>query len=547
MIYLFIYRVWKVRDELDKLFALKIIPREISNALIKREILIHRHMTHPNIVKLLEYFNDSQYYYLILELAEIGELFDSIEPDLGFQELIAHFYFRQLLNALDYIHNTHSIVHRDLKPENLLLDKFGNLKIADFGTATLFKKSGENRMLTSKCGTTMYMAPEVFSGPYDGLKAELWSAGIVLFVMLTGCHPWSDTTSHQFKLFQFKRKEWEMKMKNTKSIKGSEEVEEMKMEQESFLPSPWNRISKNCLDLLFGILKEDPKERFDPKEILAHPWISKSNILFNSNLQCSNSELLFSLIRQNNNFSLEQMQEERRKWQKENANEDMEKDLNLPSHEENFNVFSQPEFYKLMSWNTNDSNSERPFSFSQPSETMTLSSFSIPPSPSQSSTFTFSSISNPSPSSILHPLSILPLSSSSRLYSRKSKEFLIDEIENILEELLIPFRSFNVVTFKLSFFTIDRSKIPLNGEISLITLNDEECIIFQKKRGNTLEFKKLCKFLLERIRKSEKINQEIERNQEKNNIKIKPLNGEIITTVSLSHSSLFPFDNLNDR
>jgi serine/threonine-protein kinase CHEK1 len=102
------------------------------------------------------------------------------------------------------MHNMHSIVHRDLKPENLLLDKFGNLKIADFGTATLFKKNNVKRRLTSKCGTTLYMAPEIFNGSYDGPKAELWSVGIVLFVMLTGCHPWEDATSMNYKLFQSK-------------------------------------------------------------------------------------------------------------------------------------------------------------------------------------------------------------------------------------------------------------------------------------------------------------------------------------------------------
>jgi len=87
-------------DELNELFALKIIPKEMNDSLVKREILIHRHMMHPNIIKLIEYFNDDKYYYLLLELADIGELFDSIEPDLGFQELIVHFHFRQLLNAL---------------------------------------------------------------------------------------------------------------------------------------------------------------------------------------------------------------------------------------------------------------------------------------------------------------------------------------------------------------------------------------------------------------------------------------------------------------
>jgi hypothetical protein len=242
------------------------------------------------------------------------------------------------------------------------------------------------------------------------------------------------------------------------------------------------------------MLREDPEKRFNLEQVLSHPWTCKSNILSDQTFQCSNSDLLFSLMGQNNISIMSKSESEGGSTMErgessslpESTNNDI---ISSGSHVSNnnhhsrsttinngVNVFSQPDLYKV-SWNS----SNKFPSFSQPSE-MTCS-----PSPSPSSPMTIRHLildgNNVTSSSVRH---LFPSKSSTRLYSKKSKKSLICEIETLLEDLLIPFKPFNAISFKLLFFTIDKSKIPLNGEISLITLNNEECIIFQKKRVRNL-------------------------------------------------------------
>ena len=111
------------------------------NSLLK-EVKIHSSLQHKNIVQLHETCEDSQHVFLIMEYAAGGELFDRIAPDVGLQEDLAHLYFRQLISGMEYLHQN-GVAHRDLKPENLLLDSNGNLKIVDFGLATVFRYKGE--------------------------------------------------------------------------------------------------------------------------------------------------------------------------------------------------------------------------------------------------------------------------------------------------------------------------------------------------------------------------------------------------------------------
>ena len=96
-----------------------------------------------------------------MEFAEGGDLFDKIEPDVGVPEDIAHFYFTQLISGISFLHSK-GVAHRDIKPENMLLDRDGNLKIADFGLASLFALKGQFKYSTTLCGSPPYVAPEVF-------------------------------------------------------------------------------------------------------------------------------------------------------------------------------------------------------------------------------------------------------------------------------------------------------------------------------------------------------------------------------------------------
>ena len=124
----------------------------VSDEKIGLELQIHKACTgHPNIIGLHMFGTDNTWIYIIMELAESGDLFDKIEPGVGIDETLAHFYFKQLVNAVDYIH-LKGVAHRDIKPENILIDAEGNLKLADFGLATVYKRTNkEKRLSHDKC------------------------------------------------------------------------------------------------------------------------------------------------------------------------------------------------------------------------------------------------------------------------------------------------------------------------------------------------------------------------------------------------------------
>lgn len=181
----------------QKRVAVKIQSKQkVPEASIQKEVLLHKQITKScsklhqitpgvHLIKLLDFFQDAVNYYNVLEYAGGGELFDLIEPDLGLEEDLAHYYFYQLIHSLKFLHSI-GIAHRDLKPENLLLDETGNLCISDFGLSTIFQHQGASRMLTTPCGSPVYVAPEVLQGLYHGPAADIWSCGIILFAMLVG-------------------------------------------------------------------------------------------------------------------------------------------------------------------------------------------------------------------------------------------------------------------------------------------------------------------------------------------------------------------------
>ncbi|XP_042412219.1 CBL-interacting protein kinase 23-like isoform X3 [Zingiber officinale] len=127
--------------------------------------------------------------YLVLEFVDGGELFDKIARRGKLKEEEARKYFQQLINAVDYCHSR-GVFHRDLKPENLLLDTNGVLKISDFGLSALPQQVHENGLLYTTCGTPNYVAPEVIRDKgYDGAKADIWSCGVILFILMAGYLP----------------------------------------------------------------------------------------------------------------------------------------------------------------------------------------------------------------------------------------------------------------------------------------------------------------------------------------------------------------------
>ncbi|XP_061375128.1 CBL-interacting protein kinase 2-like isoform X2 [Gastrolobium bilobum] len=157
----------------------------------KREISIMRLVKHPNVLQLYEVLATKTKIYFIIEYAKGGELFNEVAKG-KLHEDIARKYFQQLISGVDFCHSR-GVYHRDLKPENLLLDENEVLKVADFGLSALVESHSQGIMLHTVCGTPAYVAPEVISGNgYDGTKADVWSCGVILFVLLAGHLPFYD-------------------------------------------------------------------------------------------------------------------------------------------------------------------------------------------------------------------------------------------------------------------------------------------------------------------------------------------------------------------
>ena len=154
---------------------------------------------HKSIVKLMEVLASRTKIFIVIELVTGGELFDKIVSAGRLDEDKARFYFRQLVDGVEYCHSK-GVCHRDLKPENLLLDENGMLKISDFGLSALYDgdadgNNSRSQLLHTTCGTPNYVAPEVLADKgYDGRTADVWSCGVILYVLLAGFLPFDEPT-----------------------------------------------------------------------------------------------------------------------------------------------------------------------------------------------------------------------------------------------------------------------------------------------------------------------------------------------------------------
>ncbi|ORX60335.1 Pkinase-domain-containing protein [Hesseltinella vesiculosa] len=176
---------------------------------VKREIAIMKLIQHPHILRLVDVIDlpESSNLYLILEYVQGGELFEYLVQQGRLSEIEARTYFRQIIFGIDYCHR-HLICHRDLKPENLLLDDHCNIKIADFGMASL-QPSGA--FLETSCGSPHYASPEVVAGiPYNGIASDIWSCGVILYALLCGHLPFDDNDIRELlrKMHQLQQHAW---------------------------------------------------------------------------------------------------------------------------------------------------------------------------------------------------------------------------------------------------------------------------------------------------------------------------------------------------
>lgn len=219
---------------------------------VAREIMNHRSLRHPNIIRFKEVVLTPTHLAIVMEYAAGGELFERICNAGRFSEDEARYFFQQLISGVSYCH-TMQICHRDLKLENTLLDgsPAPRLKICDFGYS---KSSLLHSRPKSTVGTPAYIAPEVLSRrEYDGKMADVWSCGVTLYVMLVGAYPFED---------QDDPKNFRKTINRIMAVQYK-------------IPD-YVHISQDCRQLLARIFVANPTRRISIKEIKIHPWFLKN-------------------------------------------------------------------------------------------------------------------------------------------------------------------------------------------------------------------------------------------------------------------------------
>jgi serine/threonine protein kinase len=260
--------------------ALKILQRKAFSAnsserkQVEREIAAMKAIQHRNVIQLKFVDWDAQYekkdgtktdiILVVLELATGGELFEFLSFTGAFEEKIARTYFHQLIAGIGYCHSQ-GVVHRDLKPENLLMDQNFLLKLADFGFSRVFNPDGDakEKVMQTECGTTGYMAPEMFRGfdrrkqGYDATATDVWACGVILFIMLAGFPPFQKPNASDWWFDKLMKKNFKAFWSaHCRSAKFSEEAK----------------------DLLIRILNPDPVARITVEGITKHDWYNDKTI-----------------------------------------------------------------------------------------------------------------------------------------------------------------------------------------------------------------------------------------------------------------------------
>jgi len=251
----------------DDVFACKLIDKwSIHNRQrLANEIEVLQRVTHPSVIRLHDIFETDRFLALITDIAGGGELFDRIVDKGHYSEKEASEVIARLLHAIDHLHRA-GIVHRDIKPENILLEgpeSAVDVKLSDFGLAKIF--SGDEagsapdqfhraRAFTV-CGTDYYVAPEVLQQAGYTQACDLWSVGVVLYILLSGCPPFYEGGEEGISV-------------QRKIIAG----------KYSFPDRYWGQVSPEAKDLVTNLLQTDPARRFTVQQALGHAWIRGNGV-----------------------------------------------------------------------------------------------------------------------------------------------------------------------------------------------------------------------------------------------------------------------------
>lgn len=257
--------------------AVKLIPKNQAedNNLFLNELSLLKTVDHPHIIRLYECYVDSHFYYLVEEYCSGGDLYLFLRRQKHFSEKQAASVMYQLLRALNYLHSK-CIVHRDLKPENIVFTNNNNeiyIKLIDFGISILHKA---HETLSQELGTIYYIAPEVLKGNYNE-KADIWSAGIILYILLTGIPPFRGNKPDDIR---------------NQILNSKHKIE--------FNQKEWENISNDAKEFIVSLLQRDPNVRMNAREALKNKWLNemlsdnKHNDLYSVDLQVINNLTKFS-------------------------------------------------------------------------------------------------------------------------------------------------------------------------------------------------------------------------------------------------------------
>ncbi|KUJ24145.1 serine/threonine-protein kinase-like protein chk1 [Mollisia scopiformis] len=490
------------------IFAVKFIHKayavkhgRISAKQIAMEVSLHSHIgQHPNIIEWFATGEDAIWKWIAMEYAEGGDLFDKIEADVGVSEDIAHFYFTQLISGVSYMHSK-GVGHRDIKPENILLSDSGNLKIADFGLATLFEYQGQTKLSTTMCGSPPYIAPEVIScskstqsrhapkgSGYAANLCDIWSCGVVLFVLLVGNTPWDEPTAQS----------WEFEEYLGKKGRSTDDL--------------WQKLPSSVLSLLRGMMNVDPRKRFSFNHIKQHPWYTRRNPLLTADGKMTDPLSLATQMLEGLRIDFSQQPTSSQRVQRGSDAMDLDDD-----HTTRFS-FTQPETPindVMFDWERPPRvNATTAFSASQPTRT---SDGGICTMTNGSAGHPFESLADEPSMSQFTPAPSVPLSltqharrfrdivpnySLTRFFSHLSSPLLLQMLSDALHQLNVPIPPVSQIQGRehagwIKVKTLDGRQCSMNGDIVIDTYIAGEAelleVRFVKVKGDPLEWRRFFK------------------------------------------------------